>query len=80
MTSGQAKDRPLTFIRLPKVMSRVTRSRSSIYQGMAEGTFPQCVPIGGRSVAWIEYEIDDWIVSKIEASRGTERPAAEQRS
>lgn len=57
------------FIRLPDVKTKTGLSRSTIYERMAEGTFPTTINLGGRSVAWVEAEIDDWILTQIEKSR-----------
>ena len=64
------------FIRLPEVLSRTGYGRTSIYRKMEEGSFPRSVKLGGpledpeafdsRAVAWIEYEVDQWIDSRIE--------------
>ena len=64
------------FIRLPEVLSRTGYGRTSIYRKMEDGSFPRSVKLGGpledteafdsRAVAWIEYEIDQWIESRIE--------------
>ena len=64
------------FIRLPEVLTRTGFGRTSIYRKMEEGSFPRSVKLGGpledpeafdsRAVAWIEYEIDQWIESRIE--------------
>jgi prophage regulatory protein len=39
--------------------------RSSIYEQMAENTFPKPVPLGGRAVGWLEAEIIDWTKKRI---------------
>ncbi|MDV2312019.1 AlpA family phage regulatory protein, partial [Vibrio cholerae] len=37
-------------------------SRSTIYKFMADETdFPKSVPLGGRAVAWVESEIEEWM-------------------
>jgi prophage regulatory protein len=48
------------FLRRPEVEKITGLPRSSIYERMAEGNFPKPVPLGGRSVAWLEAEIIDW--------------------
>ena len=54
------------LIRLPKVMDKTGKCRSSIYSDMAEDKFPKQIRIGGsRSVAWDEGEIDQWIEDRI---------------
>ena len=58
-----------TFLRLPEVQIRTGKSRSSIYQGMKDGTFPTAIRIGPRAVAWLELEIEAHNQSCIDASR-----------
>lgn len=60
---------PIRLTRLPGVMNRVGLSRSSIYQRIADGTFPEPVSLGSRAVAWIEAEIEEWIDRRIHESR-----------
>lgn len=57
------------FIRLAKVMDKTGLSRSTIYARIAVGEFPKPVSLGGRAVAWVEQEIDAWIMARIEATR-----------
>ena len=54
------------FLRLADVMARTGLSRSSIYQSISEGKFPENVNLGARSVGWLESEIDTWIQSRID--------------
>lgn len=53
------------LIRLHEVKHRTGYGKSSIYNGVAEGTFPRPVPLGARAVAWVEDEIQEWIDSRI---------------
>ncbi len=55
----------MRLIRLKEVMSLTGLGRSSIYKFMEESRFPKSVSLGDRAVAWIESEIEDWIVEKI---------------
>ena len=55
----------MKFLRLPEVKSRTGVSRSSIYLFVQNGTFPRPVRIGGRAVAWLETEIDEWIEARL---------------
>lgn len=57
----------LTIIRRQQVESRTGLSRSSIYAGISAGTFPAPVPLGEKSVGWIEAEIQSWIESRVAA-------------
>ena len=53
------------ILRLPIVEDITGWKRSSIYAGMAEGTFPAQIPLGARAVGWDEAEIDAWIEARI---------------
>jgi len=54
------------IIRLPVVEDQTGLGRSSIYAGIAEGTFPAQIPLGGRAVGWDEDEINAWIEQRLE--------------
>lgn len=56
---------PLRLIRIREAIQRTGLSKSSIYDLMAQGRFPQTVRLGGRSVAFVESEIDSWIAERI---------------
>jgi prophage regulatory protein len=58
-----------TILRLPAVMRSTGLSRSTIYLRVAQGTFPRPVSLGGRSVGWLEHELDEWVQGRIQASR-----------
>jgi prophage regulatory protein len=53
------------LIKLPEVIKKVGLRKTEIYQRIGEDTFPKQVPLGGRSVAWVESEIDAWIEKRI---------------
>jgi len=55
----------LRLIRLPEVINRTGLSRSSIYQLMRTGDFPENIKLSQRSVAWESRAIDEWIHLKI---------------
>jgi len=47
--------------------SRVAGWRGfTIYTHIARGAFAKVVPLGGDRVAWVETEIRDWIIERIE--------------
>lgn len=56
----------MKLMKLQKVIECTGLARSTIYKFMEEGRFPKQVVLGGRSVAWVESEISDWIMDKIE--------------
>ena len=45
------------ILRLPDVVARVRLCRASIYQRMADGSFPRSIPIGARARGWLEGDI-----------------------
>ena len=55
----------MRLIKLNDVIDKTSLRRSTIYKYMAENKFPQSVSLGGRSVAWIESEIVDWLLERI---------------
>ena len=57
----------MRLIKLKDVMSNTGLGRSTLYKYIAEGAFPKPVSLGSRAVAWVESEVDDWILDKIES-------------
>jgi len=43
-------------------------SRSSIYAGMADGTFPKSIRISSRCVGWDSLAVQAWIDEKLEGA------------
>lgn len=60
-----------TIIRLPAVKARTGLSRSTLYLKIQQGTFPKNIALGERSTGWLEHEVQEWIESRITASRTT---------
>ena len=65
-----------TVLRLPLVKARTGLSRSTIYLRIAEGSFPKPVSLGARAVGWLESDIEQWLTSRVEESRGVVGRAA----
>ena len=59
----------ISLIRLSEVIRRTGLSRSSIYAAISRKEFPPSIPLGARSVAWIEKEIAHWIEQRIAIKR-----------
>lgn len=53
------------LLRLPEVIRHTGLARSTVYDAIRAGTFPQPVPLGGRTVAWVSNEVAAWIASRI---------------
>ncbi|MBB3996046.1 prophage regulatory protein [Sulfitobacter undariae] len=50
--------------RLPQVVEYSGLSSSTIYEQIAEGTFPKPIRIGKRAVGWTESSLTAWVASK----------------
>lgn len=57
----------MRLIRLKEVIDSTGLGRSTIYKYIAEGLFPKPVSLGDRAVAWLESEIQDWILARVKA-------------
>lgn len=49
------------ILRRKQVEQRIGLSRSFIYKGIQEGTFPKPIPLGVRAVGWRESDIQAWL-------------------
>lgn len=61
------------ILRLPTVKIRTGLSRSSIYLRMSNNEFPSSISLGGRSVGWLESDIESWLDEKILSSQSAEK-------
>lgn len=52
------------LLRRPEVEGITALSRSTIYEWMKRGEFPQPVKLGTRLVAWRQSDIDAWLQSR----------------
>lgn len=51
-------------LRLPAVIEATGLSRSTIYDMMKAGTFPQPVKLSVRAVAWPQSEVMNWLAER----------------
>ena len=58
------------ILRRKQVEQRTGLSRSTIYLRISQGDFPKAVSLGARAVGWFGSEIEDWLHSRVELSRG----------
>jgi prophage regulatory protein len=56
----------MKIIRLSEVLASTGLGRSTIYKYVAEGCFPKPVSLGDRAVGWVESEVLDWVLARIE--------------
>lgn len=68
---------PIVILRLPDVCRITGLCRSLVYELESNGTFPRRVPLGARSVGWVEAEVQSWLAARVlargaaPAARGT---------
>ena len=58
-----------TILRYPDVVKRLTVSKAKLFDMIAKGQFPKpftLVP-GGRTVGWLETNVDEWILARSSA-------------
>jgi prophage regulatory protein len=55
----------MKVIRLADVLEKTGLARSTVYKLIAEGAFPAPVKLLKRTVAWVEAEVDSWLLEKI---------------
>jgi prophage regulatory protein len=66
------------FLSMRQVLERVGLSRTTLYERMDAGTFPQSVPLGPRRIAFVESQVDAWMTAQI--STPVERSEKRQRA
>ncbi len=57
------------FLRMSEVEDKIGYKKSWIYKAVKDGQFPEPVKLGQRAIAFIEDEIDEWMLARIEKSR-----------
>lgn len=57
--------RPLRMIRLPEVAARTGMRKSTIYLRVAEGSFPRPVKLGPNVSAWVEEEVERFLLDRL---------------
>ncbi|MCF1252470.1 AlpA family transcriptional regulator [Pseudomonas putida] len=55
----------MRILRMKTVIEITGLARSTVYKYVAEGIFPKPLSLGGRSVGWLESEVNSWIQSRL---------------
>lgn len=58
-------NKPIRLIRLNEVLAMTGLSRSGVYRSIEKQQFPKQVLLGGRAVAWVESEVQAWVVDRV---------------
>lgn len=64
-----ANEEGMKLIRLPQVIERVALRKTTIYERIKQGAFPQPIKLGTASV-WVEQEVDEWLEKTVKERRG----------
>jgi prophage regulatory protein len=56
----------MKILRLKDVIEKTGLARSTIYKYVDAGSFPDPIPLGGRSVGWVDSEVHDWILDAVQ--------------
>ena len=56
----------MRVMRLKEVLDTTGLSRSTVYKYVADGDFPKPVTLGERCVGWVDSEVYDWLLVRIE--------------
>jgi len=60
-TKEATQQTTIRLLRMPTVQQMTGFSRTEIYKRMKEGTFPQSIKLGKRSIAWSSETIEAFI-------------------
>jgi len=56
----------MRIMRLKEVIEKTGLAKSTVYNLISQGKFPKQIDLGARSVGWVDTEIEDWLLAKIE--------------
>ena len=60
---------PTRLLRLREVLERTGLSRSTLYELIKKDKFPKQILISERCVGWIEDDVHDFILQRLEVAR-----------
>ncbi|ORT49515.1 DNA-binding protein [Vibrio sp. qd031] len=58
-------NKPIRLIRLNEVLAMTGLSRSGVYRSIVRQQFPKQVSLGDRAVAWVESEVQAWVIDRV---------------
>lgn len=54
------------ILRMNELVKRVGLKKSTIYALIKKGQFPKPIALGLRGSGWVEDEVHDWVVARLE--------------
>jgi prophage regulatory protein len=61
------------ILKITEVTARTGLSESSIYAMAKIGSFPKQIKTGKRAAGWLERDVDEWLLDRIQASKNAEQ-------
>ncbi|MEH0691015.1 AlpA family transcriptional regulator [Vibrio cholerae] len=58
-------NKPIRLIRLNEVLAMTGLSKSGVYRSIEKRQFPKQVSLGDRAVAWVESEVQAWVIDRV---------------
>ena len=52
------------ILRLPTVLAEIDISAATLWRWVKDKSFPQPISLGGRSIGWLQTEINEWIKAR----------------
>jgi len=60
------------LMKIGAVLSAVSLSKTELYRRIANGTFPKPVRLGPQRIAFLQKDIENWILAHVEGGQGDE--------
>ncbi|MFC4892239.1 helix-turn-helix transcriptional regulator [Pseudofrancisella aestuarii] len=60
------------MLKIKEVIKQTSLSKSSIYRLIKNGSFPKQIKLSQHCSAWLESEINDWLLDRVKQSRNKE--------
>lgn len=66
--SGWSKKVNMRALNIKQVAAKLSLGRSTIYRMISRGDFPKPFSLGGNRTAWLEEDVDRWLLDKARPS------------
>jgi len=63
--------RPRRVLRLPEVLLRTGKRRTSLLHAVRRGDFPRPIHLGPRAIGFVETEVEAWIDARMAERDGS---------
>ena len=63
---------PKRLIKIEEALYAVSLSKTELYRRIAAGTFPKPVRLGPQRIAFLEKDVENWILAHIAGGQGND--------